>query len=78
MVSIPELDLILKFKREEDYQQKRFAAGLQGVDLDKNRSNSVEKRLEEVRQRAALKLAGSQEELDRQEFSALGFDFNTV
>lgn len=32
---MPELTAILEAKREEDYNEKKFMAALQGVDLDK-------------------------------------------
>lgn len=34
-LSMPELTSILNIKREEDYNQKKFLAAMQGVDLDK-------------------------------------------
>lgn len=43
-ISIPELLLILSTKRDLDYEEKKFNAALQGVDLDKqsNKSNAWE------------------------------------
>ena len=32
---MPELTAILNVKRDLDYQEKKFMAGIQGVDLDK-------------------------------------------
>jgi hypothetical protein len=34
-ISMPELTALLVAKREEDYNQKKFFAAIQGVDLDK-------------------------------------------
>jgi hypothetical protein len=34
-ISMPELTVILNVKRDLDYQEKKFMAGIQGVDLDK-------------------------------------------
>jgi hypothetical protein len=34
-ISMPELTSILNVKRDLDYQEKKFMAGIQGVDLDK-------------------------------------------
>lgn len=34
-ISMPELTSILNIKRDLDYQEKKFIAGMQGVDLDK-------------------------------------------
>jgi hypothetical protein len=38
-MSMPELMLTLESKREFDYQEKKFFAAIQGVDIDKNNSN---------------------------------------
>jgi hypothetical protein len=42
-LSMPELMLTLSQKRELDYQEKRFLAGMQGVDLDEQSGNSQNK-----------------------------------
>jgi hypothetical protein len=34
-ISMPELTALLVAKREEDYNEKKFLAAMQGVDLDK-------------------------------------------
>jgi hypothetical protein len=39
-MSMPELMLTLESKRESDYQEKKFFAAIQGVDIDKNNSNN--------------------------------------
>ena len=39
-MSMPELTATIKIKRELDYSDKKFAAAMQGVDLDKNSGNS--------------------------------------
>ena len=40
---MPEITSILNIKREEDYNNKKFLAAMQGVDLDKgNKSNAWE------------------------------------
>jgi hypothetical protein len=38
-ISMPELISILNIKRDLDYEEKRFFAGIQGVDLDKQNGN---------------------------------------
>jgi hypothetical protein len=38
-MSMPELTATIKIKRELDYTDKKFAAAMQGVDLDKNSGN---------------------------------------
>lgn len=37
-ISMPELMAILEAKREMDYEEKKFLAAIQGVDLDKNKA----------------------------------------
>jgi hypothetical protein len=39
-MSMPELLTTLSFKRELDYEEKKFMAAIQGVDLDKNSKKS--------------------------------------
>jgi hypothetical protein len=39
---MPELLAIISFKRELDYEEKKFIAAIQGVDLDKNKKNDNE------------------------------------
>jgi hypothetical protein len=41
-MSMPELTATIKIKRELDYSDKKFAAAMQGVDLDKNSGNNNE------------------------------------
>lgn len=77
-ISLPELDFILKHKREREHNEQKFAAALQGVDLDKDAKNSVEERLEKVQRAAAVRLAGGEEEFERLELQELGFGFQTL
>ena len=77
-LSLVELDFIIKHKREDQHNKDRLIAALQGVDLDKGREQSVEERVEKVKRRAAIKLAGGEKELERQEFADLGFGFETI
>jgi len=37
---MPELTTILVAKREKDYEDKKFLAAIQGIDLDKNSGSS--------------------------------------
>jgi len=39
-LSMPELTATIKAKRDLDYNDKKFAAAMQGVDIDKNSGNS--------------------------------------
>lgn len=41
-ISMPELTAILQAKRESEYEDKKFLAAMQGVDLDKNRVKAEE------------------------------------
>lgn len=73
-LSLPELEMILKAKREREKQERYFLASIQGIDLSKNEESDVQRKLEEARRRAAIKLHGV-EAVERQEFAELGFDF---
>lgn len=72
-----ELTFILEHKRKEETAKRKFAAAIQGIDLDKHEKNPVQERLDEVRRRAAVKVMGEQE-VEKQEFAELGFGFETV
>ena len=48
-LSMPELMLTLESKRDLDYQEKKFLAAMQGVDLDKNNGNSSGNKWEEMK-----------------------------
>lgn len=48
---MPELVAILNAKQDEDYENRKFLAALQGVDLDKNSSKGADK-WEEIKARA--------------------------
>ena len=77
-LSIPELDFIIKHKREFDNNQRKFEAAIHGIDLEKGRQDSIEERREAVKRKAAIRLAGSEEQLERQELQELGFGFQTL
>ena len=51
-LSMPELLITLESKRELDYQEKKFLAAIQGVDLDKNSSTAPENKWEEMKAKA--------------------------
>ena len=53
---MPELIAILEAKNNQDYENRKFMAALQGVDLD---SSSSENKLEEIKARAFSKGATS-------------------
>jgi hypothetical protein len=48
-LSMPELMLTLESKREFDYQEKKFFAAIQGVDLDKNNNKESGNKWEEMK-----------------------------
>lgn len=50
-LSMPELLITLESKRELDYQEKKFLAAIQGVDLDKNSGQSSGNKWEEMKAR---------------------------
>ncbi len=53
-----ELTAILEAKREADYQDKKFLAAIQGVDLDAQSGNSEKNPWEEMKARVAAKVSG--------------------
>jgi translation initiation factor 1 (eIF-1/SUI1) len=40
-LSMPELTSILTAKREKDYQEKKFLAAIQGIDIEKNKKSNA-------------------------------------
>jgi hypothetical protein len=50
-LSMPELLITLESKRDLDYQEKKFLAAIQGVDLDKNSGQSSGNKWEEMKAR---------------------------
>lgn len=48
-LSMPELSTTLEAKRDLDYQEKKFFAAIQGVDLDKNSGQSEQNKWEEMK-----------------------------
>jgi hypothetical protein len=50
-LSMPELMATLESKRENDYQEKKFFAAIQGVDIDKNSSEKSGNKWEEMKAR---------------------------
>jgi hypothetical protein len=51
-LSMPELLVTLESKRDLDYQEKKFLAAIQGVDLDKSSGNAPENKWEQMKARA--------------------------
>lgn len=51
---MPELVAILDAKNQEDYENRKFLAALQGVDIDKNKTSAAET-WEKMKAKAASK-----------------------
>jgi hypothetical protein len=49
---MPELTAILVAKRESEYQERKFFAAIQGVDLDAQSGSSVQKKWEDLKAKA--------------------------
>lgn len=49
---MPELSAILVAKAEQDMEERRFFAAIQGVDLDKNRVDDPQKKWEDLKAKA--------------------------
>jgi hypothetical protein len=57
-LSLPELTATLEAKREIDYQEKKFFAAIQGVDLDAQAGKAKEDAWEAMKARVASKVSG--------------------
>lgn len=68
-ISLPELEAMLKAIRDKEYREQKFAAALQGHDLDEN--TQEETSFDKVKRRVEAKLAGVSEET--YELEQLGF-----
>jgi hypothetical protein len=55
---MPELIAVLEAKNKEDYENKRFIAAIQGVDIDKSKSSAMET-WEKIKAKANSKGASS-------------------
>lgn len=56
-LTLEELDLLIKVKRERDYEERKFLAALKGIDLDDNKDSTFD----EVKMKAEAALAGKSE-----------------
>lgn len=57
-LSLPELTATLEAKRDIDYQEKKFLAAIQGVDLDKESGKKETNKWEEMKARVAARFSG--------------------
>lgn len=60
-LSLAELEKLLEAKRDQDFQNKKFAAALKGVDLDEP-SDKDAPTFEDIKRRADAKNRGVSEE----------------
>ena len=63
-ITVEELNHILEAAREQEYERKKFAAALKGIDLDEknNRGNADTPTFEDIKRRAEAKARGMTEE----------------
>lgn len=68
-LTLAELEKLLEAKRDQDFQNKKFAAALKGVDLDEP-SDKEAPTFEEIKRRAEAKNMGVS--ADSLEFAEIG------
>lgn len=59
-LTLEELNLLLEMKRRQEDEDRKFLAGVNGIDLDKN--SDEETSFEEIKRKADAALAGMTEE----------------
>lgn len=69
-LSLPELEAILESAREQEHSMLKFQASLKGINLD-GAGASQEERFMDIKNRAAAKAAGKDQQ--HYELEALGF-----
>lgn len=57
-LTLDELDMLIKVKRDKEYEDRKFFAALKGIDLDENKNSTFE----EVKMKADAALAGKSSE----------------
>lgn len=71
--------MIIKAKRQRENEDRRFAAGLKGIKLGADgEDDDVQKKIKEVERRAKIRLAGSEQALEKEEFADLGFGYESI
>lgn len=85
VLSLPELEVIIKAARAQEFRNWKFQASMKGVDLpdadDDGERETGEEALERIKRRAALKARGVTDEneinekVDRMEIFDVGLDF---
>lgn len=74
VLSLPELEAILKASRDRETRQNKFLAALQGIDLDKHDQTDAQEAFDRVQRRVQSKLSGASE--DQIEHNDFGFGFD--
>ena len=80
MLSLPELELVVKSIHQREHRANRFAASLKGIDIDnpKSSGNGGEEgtsKFEEIKRRAQAKLQGkTEEEMEADDLRSLGIN----
>jgi hypothetical protein len=69
-LTLDELRAIIDASREKEQRQQRFAAAIQGIDIDKDKDDSA---VDRVKQRVAAKLQKKSQEQVRME--SVGLDY---
>jgi hypothetical protein len=68
-LTLAELESLLEAKRDNEFENKKFAAALKGIDLDDPRDKETAS-FEDIKRRAEAKLRGVSEE--QVEFAQIG------
>jgi hypothetical protein len=71
-LNLPELEKILKASRDKEHEQRKFAAALEGINLDEASESENKERFEAVQRRVAARLSGKSE--TEIEYDELGID----
>lgn len=72
-LTLEELELIVKTMRDKEYEARKFAAALKGIDLDKNNPQAAQRKVEEAQRRANMRLKGmTEEDIEREELKEVG------
>jgi hypothetical protein len=69
-ITVDELNHILEAAREQEYERKKFAAALKGIDLDGKKRDEDTPSFEDIKRRAEAKARGMTEE--QIEFGEIG------
>jgi hypothetical protein len=82
-MSLPEIVSTLEFIFEDDFEEKKFFAGIQGIDIEDKGSEKTEKEVMEriVAKANAILTGGNPEneaEIARQEFAQLDIDYEIM